>query len=190
MRKIYGSMVNGGSGQSDKMPKFPGRVVAVCVSLVAVFGAILAERCNCIPAMWAGYAVMVGGIGYIGYWFVKLGYRGRAIQLGIVTVLLGAMFGFMQYFMTQMNDAAATAGSEASSSLVAVASEWHAPLYSRTGIIIIVAAMVIRLALSFYRLYVSMHEGSEQAGRLRRRLMPVRIALIITIMIGLALVII
>lgn len=192
MRKVYGSADNGradGNGRG-RMPKFPGRIIAICVSLAAVFCAIWADRSGYMPAMWAGYAVMVGGVGYICYWFVKLGYSSRAIQMGIMTALIGAMFGLSQYFLSEMNALTGATEAEATSSLAAEAGEWHAPLYSRAGFIIMVAAMVIRIILSFYRVYVLAREGKERAWQLRRRLQPVRIALVIIILIGITLLII
>lgn len=140
--------------------------------------------------MWAGYAVMVGAVGYICYWFVKLGYTSRAIQMGVMTMLIGAMFGLSQYFLSEMNALTEATGADTTSSLAAEASEWHAPLYSRAGFIIMVAAMVIRMILSFYRVYVLAREGKERAWQVRHRLLPARIALTIIILIGLTLVVI
>lgn len=194
MRKIYGSMNDGrpADGESteggrERFPKFPGRIVSVCVLLISVLGSIIAQRCGLMPAMWAGYVVMVGATIYLCYWFFKLGYRSRAIYMGITVVLLGALFAVVQHLSASLNEAVA-AYDPAAASAIDEAAEWHAPIYTRMGIIIMVVAIVARLILSFIRVYVSMRQGDERAWEIRRKLRPVRLALIILVLIGVALV--
>ena len=131
---------------------------------------------------------MVGAAGYLCYWYAKLGYGRRAVQMGFMAVVIVALFGFSQYFMTQLAEMSEAEASGTASELAAEAGEWQSPLYSRIGFIIMLAAIVIRFATSFYRLFVTARDGRERGVEVRRRLQPVRIALLIIILIGLALV--